>query len=91
MRNRGFKTGAAVSSFLLRQDTGISQGFTFFDDELADPAAISRPGALTIDAAERWLRAQDDRRYFLMVQVDAGDADVAVARLVALLKGPGSR
>ena len=89
LRNRGFKTGAAVSSFLLRQDTGISQGFTFFDDELADPAAISRPGALTIDAAERWLRAQDDRRYFLMVQVDAGDADVAVARLVALLKDRG--
>ena len=34
LRNRGFATGAAVSSFLLHQSTGIAQGFSFFDDEM---------------------------------------------------------
>src|SRR5688572_9039125 len=29
LRSRGFNTGAAVSSFLLRPETGIAQGFAF--------------------------------------------------------------
>ena len=31
LRSRGFVAGAAVSSYLLREDTGIGQGFGFFD------------------------------------------------------------
>src|SRR5215510_14902357 len=34
LRNRGFATGAVVSSFLLQQRTGLGQGFAFFDDEM---------------------------------------------------------
>src|SRR3954471_1320829 len=37
LRERGFTTGGIVSAFVLRKETGISQGFDFFDDEM--PAA----------------------------------------------------
>jgi tetratricopeptide (TPR) repeat protein len=91
LRNRGFTTGAAVSSFLLRPASGIAQGFTFFDAELPAsvpdaPPALERDGPDTVEAAERWIRTQDDQRFFLFVQVDEDDADVAVTRLSNLLK-----
>jgi tetratricopeptide (TPR) repeat protein len=101
LRNRGFRTGAAVSSFLLRRDAGLAKGFTYFDgDETGQPQpgevtpavattveadSIERPAALTLDAAEAWARAQDNRRYFLLVQVGAEDADMAVTRISRLL------
>jgi tetratricopeptide (TPR) repeat protein len=88
LRNRGFATGGAVSSFLLRPDTGIGQGFSFFDAG-PDAAALTRPGRETLDAAERWARRQSDRRYFLLAQVDAADADMALARVTALLEDQG--
>ena len=91
LRSRGFSTGGAVSSFLLRPASGMAQGFTFFDAELPESGldavpALVRDGAQTIDAAERWVRLQDDRRFFLFVQVDQRDADAAVTRLSSLLK-----
>jgi len=94
LRNRGFATGAAVSSFLLRARTGISQGFTFFNDEIPSestegPAPTERSGSQTIDAAERWMASQSGQRYFLFVQVAGRDADAAVLRLSAALKQRG--
>jgi hypothetical protein len=91
LRSRGFETGAAVSSFLLRPDTGVAQGFRFYDAELPDIAAdavpaLARDGSRTLDAAETWIRMQDDRRFFLFVQIDQHDADTAVTRLSSLLK-----
>src|SRR5687767_12916918 len=90
LRSRGFSTGGVVSSFLLRPESGVAQGFTFFDAELPDAGidvpALVRDGAQTIDAAERWVGMQDDRRFFLFVQVDERDADAAVTRLSSLLK-----
>jgi Flp pilus assembly protein TadD len=92
LRNRGFATGAAVSTFLLRPETGVAQGFRFYDAELpvteignALPVLV-RGAAETLDAAETWTRMQDNRRFFLFVQVDQGDADTAVTRLTGLLK-----
>src|SRR5205085_12122568 len=83
LKNRAFNTGAAVSSFLLRRESGLAQGFTFFDGE--PPAeqrepALDRSGDATIDAAEHWARLQQNQRYFLMLQVGAADADAAVRR-----------
>jgi hypothetical protein len=91
LRNRGFTTGAAVSSFLLRPQSGLSQGFSFFDAEIPAPngdelPAVEREGAMTIDAAERWIQMRSGQRFFLFVQVDGRDADTAVARLSAALK-----
>ncbi len=94
LRNRGFATGAAVSSFLLQQRTGIGQGFSFFDDEMpAGPSeelvATERSGSQTIDVAERWMATQSGQRFFLFVQVPGADADAAVMRLSAALKQRG--
>ena len=92
LKNRGFATGAAVSSFLLRPETGVAQGFRFYDAELPASATVNEEPVLarsasdTLDAAETWVRMQDGRRFFLLVQVDQRDADTAVTRLTALLK-----
>jgi hypothetical protein len=91
LRNRGFETGAAVSSFLLQSGTGIGQGFSYFDDEMPtgpsdELAATARDGSQTIDSAERWMATQDDQRFFLFVQVPAQDADAAIMRLSGALR-----
>jgi len=94
LRNRGFSTGAAVSSFLLQARTGIDQGFSFFDDEMPsgpseEVAAVERGGSQTIDVAERWMSGQTGQRFFLFVQVPGRDADAAVMRLTGALKQRG--
>ena len=93
LRSRGFTTGGAVSSFLLRPESGVAQGFTYFNAELppgaTDAPTLEREGGQTIEAAERWVQEQDDQRFFLFVQVDQRDADVAVTRLLSLLKARG--
>jgi tetratricopeptide (TPR) repeat protein len=90
LRNRGFSTGAAVSSFLLRSNTGIARGFSFFDAEIPDSPAgealTTRDGIATFDAADRWLRMQSGQRYFLFLEVGADAADAVVGRLVDELK-----
>jgi tetratricopeptide (TPR) repeat protein len=91
LRNRGFTTGAAVSSFLLRRQTGLAQGFGFYDADLPEPEdaqtqPLERDGTLTADAAERWLRTQGGQRFFLFIEVDAAAADAVVAGLVQTLK-----
>ena len=94
LRNRGFATGAAVSSFLLQQRTGLDQGFSFFDDEIPPGEAdenpmLERQGSQTVDAAERWMAKQNDQRFFLFVQVARRDADATVMRLSATLRERG--
>ena len=91
LRSRGFETGAAVSSFLLRPESGVAQGFAFFDAERPAAAGeegpiVARDGAHTVDAAERWLRARRGHRFFLFLQVGEDAAESAVTRIVAQLK-----
>ena len=40
LRNRGFGTGAAVSSFLLRSETGVGRGFSFYGAPEATGSAV---------------------------------------------------
>ena len=94
LQNRGFETGAAVSSFLLRPESGMAQGFSFFDAELPAQAdapmpAVERDGADTTDAAARWVRSRRGRRFFLFVQVNQRSAEPAVTQLVSELKELG--
>ncbi|HET7291943.1 MAG TPA: sulfatase-like hydrolase/transferase [Vicinamibacteria bacterium] len=68
LKERGFRTGAFVSAFVLDSRWGIAQGFErFFDDfdfskfeKAAGMDAIQRPGRETVDAALAWL--EEDRR-----------------------------
>ena len=84
LRNRGFRTGAAVESTVLRREAGVGQGFAFFTAG-PDPSADDGGGSV-VDAAEKWARSQRDQRYFLLVQVDEAEAEATVARLSQLLK-----
>ncbi len=91
MRNRGFVTGGAASSFLLRRATGLGQGFGFYDVDLPEPTtadslSVERDGLQTYEAAEEWMGAQGNQRYFLVLDVDRESADPVVARLVSDLK-----
>lgn len=91
LRNRGFNTGAAVSSFLLRRTTGLAQGFAFYDADIPDVpleegVLPQRDGIATFDAADQWIKSQSGQRYFLLLQVDARSADAVVGRLVTELQ-----
>lgn len=78
LRDRDYVTGAIVSSYALRRDTGIAQGFAFFDDQL-DPAderrdettvgAITRGGEASERIAEGWLQSIATPRAFLFLHL----------------------
>jgi choline-sulfatase len=75
LRDRGYATGGIVSSGLLRRETGIAQGFDFFDDDM--PAAASeltaselrRDGAESEAVAERWLSTVGSTRLLLFLHL----------------------
>ncbi len=78
LRDRGYATGAVVSSFALGRATGIAQGFTFFDDGLSGAGqdvqqAIASSGwrddAASEQIAERWLTSTRSPRAFLFLHL----------------------
>jgi arylsulfatase A-like enzyme/cytochrome c-type biogenesis protein CcmH/NrfG len=74
LRDRGYATGGVVSSFLLRKETGISRGFTFFDSErpagaTAAPLSLTRDGADSEAVAEHWLDSVGTPRAFLFLHI----------------------
>ncbi len=69
LRANGYATGAAVSSFVLRRETGIAGGFEFFDDAtpIATGETISswqREGESTRRALGGWLDSVGGRSVF---------------------------
>lgn len=57
----GYATGAAVSSFVLRADSGLGDGFDLYDDEVplrrrTGLGGQQRGGDATLDVALPWLR-----------------------------------
>lgn len=70
----GYETGAAVSSFVLRGDTGIAQGFDFFDDGIELTAGVGaeglqRDGRDTLEAVLPWLRSVSGQPFFLFLHL----------------------
>src|SRR5687768_5237238 len=60
---RGYETGAAVSSYILRRGSGIERGFDFYDDAMeagsgADLSSVERDGSRTADRLKQWLSGQ---------------------------------
>ena len=74
LEEAGFTTGAFVSSYVLREQTGFSQGFDTFDDDLppASPTQplgqVQRPGEQTMAAALKWLEGTP-RQTFLFAHI----------------------
>jgi arylsulfatase A-like enzyme/Flp pilus assembly protein TadD len=75
LRDRGFATGGIVSAFVLRKETGIAQGFDFFDGEMPDAVAdttigqVQRDGSASEAIAEKWLAGIGTSRAFLFLHL----------------------
>ena len=66
----GYATGGAVSAFVLREATGVGQGFELWEDEIESEGGIvlevpERSGRETLDAVRPWLRSKAGERFFL--------------------------
>src|SRR5688500_12468555 len=60
LRRAGYVTGAAVSAYVMRGDTGLGPLFDFYDDrtsgqENVAAGSLSRSGPDTVSAAEPWI------------------------------------
>ncbi|HUF78447.1 MAG TPA: sulfatase-like hydrolase/transferase, partial [Thermoanaerobaculia bacterium] len=60
LRERGYRTGAAVSAFVLRGTAGIAEGFEVYEDEIRQtsihqPASVQRRGGETLARIRDWL------------------------------------
>jgi choline-sulfatase len=71
----GWATGGAVSAYVLRRQTGIAQGFDFFDDalDIADTtesiALVQRDGAVAVSSLLQWIESQRDRPFFAFLHL----------------------
>ena len=74
-KSAGYATGAAVSAYVLRRQTGIAGGFDFFDDAIEMAGAgesladTQRDGRLTVDALGAWIDRQADSRVFAFLHL----------------------
>ncbi len=70
LKAAGYATGGAVSAYVLRPETGIADGFDFYEGkiELRMSETIGRsqrPGAETLAAAKPWLEGAAGKPFFL--------------------------
>jgi len=75
LKAAGYATGGAVSSYVLRRQTGIAGGFDFFDDELTiagtgeSLSETQRDGARTIEALAAWVDAHAGQPLFAFLHL----------------------
>ena len=73
LADRGYVTAGLVSSYLLRKDSGVAQGFSFFDAEMnrgpAEAPALLRDSLATEEMAEHWLDSSGTDRAFLFLHL----------------------
>lgn len=83
LKERGYATAAAVSSFVMRRETGLATGFDLYEDDLGgrggDRAGegpwaerierLQRRGPDTLAAVLPWLRSRTDGPFFLFVHL----------------------
>lgn len=75
LKKNGYATGAAVSAFVLRRETGIAHGFDFFDDDVKPVKGenligmVQRDGADTLRVGQKWLDAEGKRPFFFFLHL----------------------
>ena len=74
LSQHGYATGAAVSAYVLRRDTGMGSLFDFYDDamevwESATLGALQRRGDETVHAALGWVDRVEKRPFFLFLHL----------------------
>ena len=76
VRSHGYATGAAVSTYVLRAATGISDSLDFFDDAVGDDVEWTRDvslrrraGGETARRALAWVESVKTRPFFLLLHL----------------------
>ncbi|HTG35021.1 MAG TPA: sulfatase-like hydrolase/transferase [Thermoanaerobaculia bacterium] len=74
LRERGYATGAAVSSYVLRSDTGIDDGFEYYEDSIAVATAGAmsehqRSGRETLKHALAWILGHREQPFFFFLHL----------------------
>ncbi len=75
LKEKGLATGAAVSAYVLRHQTGIAQGFEFYEDALVIEGTgeavgtVQRDGAIAVDALSKWIDGLGGRRAFAFLHL----------------------
>jgi arylsulfatase A-like enzyme/Flp pilus assembly protein TadD len=74
LKNAGYATGAAVSAYVLRAETGMAEDFDFYDSaiDVKTSEALGRsqrPGKETAEIAEKWLGSVGGRPFFLLLHL----------------------
>lgn len=73
LREKGYRTGAVISAFVLDSRFGLDQGFEMYHDDLTKGMQYSphmfreRAAELTNEPALEWLRENADQPFFLWV------------------------
>jgi arylsulfatase A-like enzyme/Flp pilus assembly protein TadD len=75
LKQLGYATGAAVSSWVLRGAVGLDADFDFYEDLIEDPApgigpgGAQRPGGHTLERATEWLRSVANEPFFFFFHI----------------------
>lgn len=74
LRQNGYRTGAAVSAFVMRGVSGLAEGFELYDDRIefggwALMGNVQRPGRATLEPAVAWLREVAAEPFFLFFHI----------------------
>lgn len=76
LRQQGYATGGAVSSFVLRGDTGLREAFEWYDDNVEERPGVTqsefqRSGYATAASASKWLGSlgSHSRSFFLLLHL----------------------
>lgn len=74
LRNAGYVSGAAVSSYVIRRATGLANGFDSYDDAIENRPgttfdALQRPGAITTRVAKSWIEKNDSKPFFFLLHL----------------------
>ncbi len=82
LKARGYASGGVVSSYLLRRETGLAQGFDFYDSQMPQPgdgapALMGRPGPDSVAVAQNWIAKLSSPRFFLFLHIDEPRAPYA--------------
>ncbi|HEU4521021.1 MAG TPA: sulfatase-like hydrolase/transferase [Thermoanaerobaculia bacterium] len=74
LKSAGYATGASVSSWILRGDTGLAPMFDFYDDAIvlgsgSGVGENERPGSVAAKAGAEWIKARGSSPFLFMLHL----------------------